>query len=199
MKVALYARVSTQNQTNENQMDKLIEFATAHNYEVFNQYRDKVSGKNKNRPELDRMVVDAKCQKFDRIIATKIDRLGRSMIHLTEFFDLMESYGIVIEMTNQPIDTSTLMGKLTRNILGSVAEFERELISERTKDGLNRTVADGTKLGRKVKTLSPYQIEKAKTILKENPSISNRQLASQFEGVSRDTFIVLAKAEGLIP
>lgn len=198
MKVALYARVSTKGQTNDNQTDKLTQFAAARGYEVYSMYCDKVSGQNKNRPELDRMTKDAKFRKFELIIATKIDRIGRSIIHLCEFFDEMESYGIDIETTDQPINTSTPMGKFTRNILASVAEFERELISERTKDGLKRTVSDGTKLGRTVKTLSPYQIEKAKRIITENPTISNRALASQFEGISRNTLISILKELGVI-
>jgi len=198
MIVALYARVSTEGQTIENQLNKLFEFSTARGYIVYDKYADVVSGKNKNRPELDRMTADAKARKFDRILAVKIDRLGRSVIHLNEFFADMESYGVGIEMTDQPIDTTSSMGKFTRNILSAVAELERELISERTKDGLKRAVADGAQLGRIEKKLSAYQIEKAKMILAENPKISQRALAEQFEGISRNTFLKLARAEGLI-
>ena len=197
MKVALYARVSTRKQTNENQMDKLISFAEARGYEYV-QYQDVVSGKNKNRPALDYMTEAAKHHEFDRIIATKIDRLGRSVIHLNEFFNLMEKYGVIIEMTDQPIDTSTPIGKFTRNILGSVAELERELIRERTLDGLNRTRANGTKLGRSTKSLSVYHVDKIKCLLQENPDISNAELASHFEGISRNTLIKLAREAGLI-
>lgn len=199
MKVALYARVSTKDQDNDNQMMRLKEFAEMKGYDVFDTYEDKVSGANKSRPALDRMMKDAKARKFEKIYATKIDRLGRSLIHLTELFDDAESFGISIEMLDQPIDTSSSLGRLTRNLLGCFAEFERELISERTIDGLRRTVANGTKLGRKVKILSPYHIEKIKKILAENPNISNRQLADQIEGHSRNTVIKLARAEGLIP
>lgn len=200
MKVALYARVSKKgDQTTENQMLKLEEFAKLREYEVFDKYEDEVSGANKNRPNLDRMLADAKFRKFDKIIATKIDRLGRSVIHLHEFFKEIDGYGISIELTDQPIDTASPMGKFTITILGGVAELERELIKERTIDGLERTVRNGTKLGRSVKTLSPERIEKIKNILTENPNISNRQLADQFKGISRNTLIKLAKAEGLIP
>jgi len=197
VKVALYARVSTKDQHNENQMNKLNEYATGKGYTIHDHYQDTVSGANKNRPELDRMVEDAKRRKFERVIAIKIDRLGRSLIHLCEFFDLMESYKVAIEITDQPIDTSSSMGRLIRNILGSIAEFERELISERTIAGLERTVKNGTKLGRKIRVLSDYQREKILTILEENPNISKRQLAEQFEGISRNTLIALAEAEGL--
>ena len=198
MKAALYARVSTYRQANENQMIRLEEFARSREYEIYDRYEDKASGADKNRPQLDRMTADAKFRKFDRIIAIKIDRLGRSVIHLHEFFSEMERYGVAIELTDQPIDTSTPMGRFTRNILGSVAELERELISDRTKDGLVRTANAGTKLGRRIRTLSPYQIEKIKTILAADPEISLRKLAGQFDGISRTKLIELARAEGLI-
>lgn len=198
MKVALYARVSTLDQNTDNQTNKLQEFAEARGYEIYNLYTDKVSGANKKRPGLDRMVEDAKYRRFEKIIATKIDRLGRSVIHLHELFTEMEGYRVSIELTDQPIDTSTPMGRFTGNILGAVAELERELIKERTVDGLKRTVAEGTKLGRKEKTLSPYQIEKIKRILADDPGISYRKLAEQFEGISRTKLIELARAEGLI-
>jgi DNA invertase Pin-like site-specific DNA recombinase len=144
------------------------------------------------------MRADAKARKFDRIVAIKIDRIGRSVIHLHEFFSEIESYGVAIEITDQPIDTSSPMGRFTLTILGGVAELERELISDRTKDGLRRTVANGTKLGRKVRELSPYQIEKIKHLIAANPQISGRELASHFDGISRNTFLKLAKAQGLI-
>jgi len=198
MKVALYARVSTKKQETENQEMKLIEFARLRGYEVAEYYEDKVSGADKNRPNLDRMLKDAKFRRFDKILSTKIDRLGRSVIHLHELFAEIDSYGISIELTDQPIDTSSPMGKFTLTILGGVAELERELIRDRTRDGLARTIAKGTKLGRTVKELSDYQRDKIRTILANNPMISNRQLAAQFEGISRNTLIALAKSEGLI-
>jgi len=198
MRVALYARVSTEEQNNANQMDRLVEFACSREYEIAGLYEDKASGKNKSRPELDRMVDDAKHKRFDRILATKIDRLGRSVIHLTELFEQMESYGVDIEMTDQSIDTSTSAGRFTRNILSAVAELERELISERTKAGLTRTAAAGKKLGRSRKKLTVYQKEKMRSILEKNPKISQRDLAKQFEGISRNTLIRLAQEEGLL-
>jgi DNA invertase Pin-like site-specific DNA recombinase len=180
-------------------MIRLDQIAAARGYDVFDRYTDEVSGADKNRPGLDMMVKEAKARMFDRIMAVRIDRIGRSVVHLYEFFAAMERYGIAIEITDQPIDTSTAMGRFTLTVLGGAAELERELISDRTKDGLRRTVAKGTKLGRKVRTLSPYQIEKTRKILAENPNISNRELAEQFDGISRNTYISLARKEGLIP
>jgi len=179
-------------------MEKLLEFANARGYEVFSQYEDVVSGADKRRPELHRLMIDAKNRKFDKVIATKVDRLGRSVIHLQQVFLDLERWGVQIEITDQPIDTSTPMGKFTTTILGAVAEFERDLIQERTRDGLSRTVAAGTKLGRPKKDLTPYQIAKTKKLLEENPDISLTKLASNFEGISRNTYLGLAFKAGLI-
>jgi DNA invertase Pin-like site-specific DNA recombinase len=197
-KVALYARVSTGKQNTDNQATRLVDFAAARGYDNYELYVDVVSGANKNRPNLDRMTDAAKHGCFERVIATKLDRLGRSVRHLHDLFADMDRYNVAIEIIDQPIDTSTPMGRYVLTVLGGAAELERELISERTIDGLNYTRSKGTKLGRKVKTLSPYQIAKAKGILANNPGISNRQLASHFEGISRNTFIALVREAGLI-
>jgi DNA invertase Pin-like site-specific DNA recombinase len=198
MSVALYARVSTKDQDTDNQMMKLDAYAAARGHSVYGRYTDKVSGTRKHRPSLDRMIDDAKSGKFDRIVATKIDRLGRSIINIHEFFTQMKEFGISIDFTDQPIDTSSALGRFMINILGAVAEFERELISERTIDGLRRAVANGKKLGRKFQKMFPHEIGLAKSILKENPEISNRQLAGNFSRLSRNTSLRILKEEGVI-
>ena len=83
-------------------------------------------------------------------------------------------------------------------ILGAMAEFERELIVERTNDGLKRARKEGKTLGRKTVTLSEYQLEKARMILKDNPTISMNALSKQFTGISRNTLIKCLKEEGII-
>jgi DNA invertase Pin-like site-specific DNA recombinase len=113
-------------------------------------------------------------------------------------FSTVENYGVTIETIDQPIDTSTPSGRFTVLVLSGVAELERELIRDRTKDGLRRTVANGTKLGRKERTLSDYQRNKIKGIVANDPGISYRKLAEQFDGISRTKLIELAKTEGLI-
>ena len=199
MKVALYARVSTREQETDNQMIRLIEYANRRGYSVFGEYHDIVSGaKNKRRPEQERMLEDAKHHKFDRIIAVKLDRVGRSIINLFDILSYLESWDVKLEIVDQPIDTSTSIGRFLTTVVGAAAEYERELIIERTKDGLERTKKNGTKLGRKAKNLSDYQRAKIERILSENPNISYRKLADEFEGISRTRLIELARAEGLI-
>ena len=199
MNVALYARVSTREQETDNQMIRLVEYANRRGYDVYKEYRDIVSGtKDKRRPEQERMLEDAKYRKFDRIIAIKLDRVGRSLINLFDILSDLESWDVKLEVVDQPIDTSTAIGRFITTVIGAAAEYERELIVERTKDGLERTKKNGTKLGRKAKELSDYQRTKIEKILSENPNISCRKLANQFEGISRTKLIELARAEGLI-
>ena len=199
MKVALYARVSTREQETDNQMIRLIDYANRRGYDVYGEYRDVVSGaKDKRRPEQERMLEDAKNRMFDKIIAIKLDRIGRSLINLFDILSKLESWSVKLEVVDQPIDTSTAIGRFITTVIGAAAEYERELIVERTKDGLERTKKNGTKLGRRTKKLSAYQIAKMKEILLEDPNISHRKLAYHFEGISRTRLIELARIEGLI-
>ena len=92
---------------------------------------------------------------------------------------------------------TTAEGKLLRNFLSAIAEFELELIHSRTKDGLARAKREGKTLGRPKSTLSEYQINKAKELLEENPDMSQRQLASQFLGIDRKQLIRELKARGI--
>ena len=198
MKVALYARVSTREQETDNQMIRLIEYVQRRGYIVYKEYRDVVSGaKDKRRPEQERMLEDAKHRKFDKIIAVRLERGGRSLINLFDILTNLESWNIELEIVDQSIDTSTTIGRFITTVIGA-AEYGRELIIERTKNGLERTKKNGTKFGRKAKELSDYQKTKMIEILTKEPDISYRKLANHFDGISRTKLIELARTEGLI-
>jgi len=135
-KCAIYARVSTDEQNPEIQVQELKTISSQQNYMVFDVYVDKVSGTKDSRPELNRMMFDMRKGLFNTIFIYKLDRLGRSLKHLITICEEIHNKNISLVVTSQGIDTSNATGKLLFNILGSVAEFERELISERTKQGL---------------------------------------------------------------
>ena len=198
MIVALYARVSTDTQTNDNQLLRLTQIAEARGYVIFDKYCDVASGANPRRPELGRMLHDAQYHKFDKILCVKIDRLARSIVNLLEVIQRLDGWGIAIEFVDQPIDTSGAVGRMMLTILGALAEFERELISDRTKAGLQRAKSEGRSAGRPVRSLTSYQIDKARQLVKDNPHISQRELASNFNGISKNTLIKLLKEEGVI-
>lgn len=196
--IALYVRVSTSEQDPKNQADRLQAVATARGYEKYTLYLDIASGANPRRPALDQMLKDAKCGEISHIISTKLDRLARSTINLLSIMKQLESWNVTVEFLDQPIDTSTPSGKMMLTVLGAMAEFEKELIRDRTKDGLARAKAQGKVGGRPKRELSAYQIAKAKELIAENPNISQTELAEQFSGISRATLIKLLKEEGII-
>ncbi len=158
MKIAIYVRVSTLDQTNENQKIELLGFCERMGYEVFNVYEDVISGTKDSRPGLDKLIKDARLRKFDSVLVWKLDRLGRSMPHLVKVVQELQHLGISINCVSQGINTETSQGRMFMNIMGSLAEFERELIVERTKLGLKRAVKEGKKLGRK--PISDYHKQK---------------------------------------
>jgi putative DNA-invertase from lambdoid prophage Rac len=140
-KVAIYARVSTEEQNVDNQVQELKTIASSKNYMVHDVYTDKVSGSKDSRPELNRMLFEMRKGSFDGVMIYKLDRLGRSLKHLITVCEEFHNKGIDLIVTSQGIDTSIATGKLLFNILGSVAEFECELISERTKLGQKKNRA----------------------------------------------------------
>jgi len=166
VRVALYARVSrpdkNQNgekkQTNENQLLKLRAFATARAYAIIGEYSDEASGASPHREGLERMLKDAYAHRFDAILIVRLDRLARSTRHLLNLLSDLQGYGVDLVCSDQEIDTKSPAGKLLFTVLGAVAELERELISERTKDGLARARAHGKRLGRPPKPELAEQI-----------------------------------------
>lgn len=149
MKVAIYVRVSTLDQTTLNQELELAEYCKRNDYEIFNTYKERgISGAKTSRPQLDRMLQDMRNKLFNAVIVWKFDRLGRSTKHLLQVLDEMKNNKVRLIATSQNIDTNTPMGKFFFTILSGFAEMERELIVERIKLGLQRVRKQGRKLGR---------------------------------------------------
>lgn len=150
MKIAIYLRVSKDELHTENQELQLKEYCTARQYEIIHTYTDKVSGAKEHRPALDELLRDAVARKFDAVLVWKLDRLGRSLQHLIRVVKQFEDNGVNLICSTQNLDTTTASGKLVFYIFGAMAEFERSLISERTKAGIARARAEGKQIGRKM-------------------------------------------------
>jgi DNA invertase Pin-like site-specific DNA recombinase len=133
MKVAIYCRVSTEEQNPELQEQDLKNFCLNRNYEVYKVYTDIISGTKDSRPLLNDLMIDAYDNKFNGVVVWKLDRLGRSLHHLIDIVNKFKKWNVNLIIKTQDIDTSTSNGKLLFHIFGAVAEFERDLISERTK------------------------------------------------------------------
>lgn len=149
MRAALYARVSTtdHDQDPEVQLLQLRKFAELRGWRVFSVYIDTCSGKTPIRPGLKAAEIDAKSRSYDVFLALRIDRIMRSVKHFYNFADALEIYGVRI-CTCDGIDYSTPIGRLIRGVLLDVAQFEGELVVERTKEGLEKYVEGGGILGR---------------------------------------------------
>lgn len=132
---AIYCRVSDNDQNPKHQEIELKSYAIFKGYEIFKVYTDIITGRKDTRPKLNQMLQDMRKNHFKSIIIYKLDRLGRSLGHLITICEELNRKDIGLIVTSQNIDTKTASGKLLFHILGAVAEFESELISERTKLG----------------------------------------------------------------
>lgn len=149
MKAAIYVRVSTidKGQTVEQQEQDLINFCKKEGweYELFQEF---ASGAKESRPELDKMMQRIRKHEFDVIMIYRLDRLGRSLKHLLQLVEEFKNLKVRFICYSQNMDTSTAQGMLLLGILGTIAEFERTLIRERTVEKLSYLKSKGTKLGR---------------------------------------------------
>ncbi len=150
-RVALYARVSTDSQTTENQLLQLRAVAGRHEWTVVTEYVDNgVSGAKgrRERPQFDALLNGVARREFDMIAAWSVDRLGRSLQDLLGFLLELQSKHVDLYLHQQALDTSTPMGKAMFQLCGVFAELERSIIQERVKAGLERARAKGVTLGR---------------------------------------------------
>jgi DNA invertase Pin-like site-specific DNA recombinase len=148
-RIIAYARVSTQDQDLSGQLTAL----KAAGAETI--FREKVSGVRADRPQLAKLM--ASLRKGDVVLVTKLDRLGRSTRELLDLIDRIDKAGALFKSLGDPLfDTTTSQGRLLVTMLAAIAEFERELIRERTGEGRKRAMADGVRFGRKPK-LTPHQ------------------------------------------
>jgi DNA invertase Pin-like site-specific DNA recombinase len=150
-RVALYLRVSTNEQTTENQRRELVAVAERAGWSIVEFYEDAgisgAKGRDK-RPAFDKLCKDAARRRFDIVAAWSVDRLGRSLQDLVSFLSDIHGFGIELYLHQQGIDTTTPAGKAMFQMLGVFAEFERSMIRERVHAGLARAKANGVTLGR---------------------------------------------------
>jgi DNA invertase Pin-like site-specific DNA recombinase len=151
MKVAIYTRVSTSQQTVQNQLLELYEVCERNDWTVVEEYSEVISGTKgvEERSELERMLIDASRRKFDKVVIWSVDRVARSMKHLIQVLSQLDDLDIDIYSYKQGIDTSTTMGKSFFHMVGIFAELENNLRSERQKIGIKRALDNGAQFGRK--------------------------------------------------
>jgi DNA invertase Pin-like site-specific DNA recombinase len=172
-----YARVSSAGQNLDTQIEKLNTFGCEKLFE------EKQSGKSSdNRPVLKEALDYAR--EGDTFIVTRLDRLARSLLDLVKIVELLEKKRIGFVVLDQSIDTTTSTGRLMFHVLSAIGEFERELINERVKDGIEKAKEKGVKFGRKAK-LTPEQLEQFRLEFENPPEGMTKTDIAKKYGISR--------------
>jgi DNA invertase Pin-like site-specific DNA recombinase len=141
------------------QLRELREYAGRRGWEIAGEYTDQgVSGSKESRPELNRLMTDTHRRQFDAVLVWKIDRFGRSLKHLVNALADLAAYGVAFVSLRDNLDLSTPSGRLMFQIIGAMAEFERALIQERVKAGLQNARAKGKHLGRPQRVVDASRI-----------------------------------------
>jgi DNA invertase Pin-like site-specific DNA recombinase len=150
LRAAIYARVSTVDQDNAIQVRELTEYVERRGWHLAGTYQDQMSGAKASRPGLDRLMAHARQRHFDTVLVWKLDRFGRSLVDCVSSIQELTSLDVRFVATSQGLDTDETnpASKLLMHILAAVAEFERQLISERTLAGVRAARARGKSLGR---------------------------------------------------
>jgi DNA invertase Pin-like site-specific DNA recombinase len=179
-RVAIYTRVSTQDQSTRAQEKELREYAKARQWKVTQHFTDTISGAKESRPGLDQLMSDCRKRRVDLVLVWKFDRFARSVSHLLRALEAFEELGIEFVSLSEQIDTSTAAGRMIFTVLGAVAALERSLIAERVRLGIQNARREGKRLGRPpIRKLTP---EEAKRVRAERATgkFSLRELAKKY-------------------
>jgi DNA invertase Pin-like site-specific DNA recombinase len=178
MRVAIYARVSTGEQSPELQLRELRDYAERRGFVVHREYVDQVSGdvrRRKRAPAFEALMGDARRRRFDCVLVWKYDRFARSLGALIAALQEFRDLGVDFISHTQAIDTTTPMGRLFFHVIGSFAEFERDVIVERVRAGLANARAKGQRLGRPVRDPGAQ----ARIVALKSEGLSLRQIAAR--------------------
>jgi len=145
---AIYARVSTSDQNPTMQLDELRQLAAQRGWNILAAYVEHDSGSKEKRPKLDELMAHVRRGGIDVVLVWRFDRFARSVRHLVLALDEFRSLSVDFVSTRDGIDTSTAAGRFTFHVIAAVAEFEREIIRERTRAGVAAARRRGKRLGR---------------------------------------------------
>lgn len=149
LRIGLYCRVSTDMQSNENQLHELRAYCAAKGWTDVTVYQDSdISGSKTSRPQFDRILADAKAKRIDLVMVWRFDRASRSTVHLLNLMNDLREWGVDFVSLREQIDTSTAAGKLMFTLIAGFSQFERDIISDRTKAAMRRLKAEGRSCGR---------------------------------------------------
>jgi len=181
-RIAIYARVSTTDQSTDSQLLDLRRYVSERGWNIFNEYVDEgISGTKDSRPALNELMNDAKKRRFDVVLVWRFDRFARSTKHLILALEEFKNLGIDFVSYQENIDTSSPLGSAIFTIISAVAQLERDIIAERVKAGLRKARENGKKLGR-----PKASVDTEKIYWLRSKGLSLRAIAKEI-GVSRTT------------
>jgi putative DNA-invertase from lambdoid prophage Rac len=190
--VAIYCRVSTEDQSCERQERDLRAFAKRAGHEIIAVFREIASGAKNDRAERKKVMALAQARKIDAILVTELSRWGRSTQDLMQTLDDLHSWKVsVLAQTGLSFDLSTSSGKLMRTIMAGLAQFERDLIRERVKSGLAAAKSRGVALGRQVGQRPSDK--KAKKVLQLHSEGLSYRLIGRNVGLSKNTVMDIVR------
>ena len=190
-RIGIYARVSTKDQTSENQLLDLRKYCEARGWQIVAEcVDDGISGAKDNRPQLKAIMDLCRKRKIDALLVWRFDRYARSLSHLVNSLEELRSLGIDFMSYQESIDTATPQGRMMFGVMASLAEFERALIRERVMAGLRRAKERGKRLGRQ-----PVSVDALKLAGLRQEGKSVRQIGAAL-GISKS---LAAKLVSTIP
>ena len=190
-RAAIYARVSTRDQNPDMQIQELRQYAKARDFTVTHEFVDHESGAKESRPELDKLWQVVKARDVDVVLVWKFDRFSRSTKQLINALSEFENLGVDFISKTDQIDTTSPAGRALFTMISAFAQFERDIISERIKAGLDRARAEGREPGRPPRPDAQKQeIRKLR-----QQGLSYTQIANK-TGIPRSTVsVILGKKE----
>ena len=193
-RAALYCRVSTVDQHPETQLSELRQFAANKGFQVVGEYIDHgYCGVRARRPELDRMMDDARRHRFDVLLVWSCDRLARSTKHLLQTIDELNGMGVQFLSQREAIDTEGPLGRAILVIVSAMAELERCIIIERVRAGMRRARLEGRQIGR-----ARLDVNRDQVIRDRRSGMSLTQVAKK-HGISRASVCRLVKESSASP
>ncbi len=194
-RVALYARVSTTDQSTDSQLLDLRRYVSERGWNIFREYVDEgISGTKDSRPALNELMNDAKKRRFDVVLVWRFDRFARSTKHLILALEEFRNLGIDFISYQENIDTSSPLGSAIFTIISAVAQLERDIIAERVKAGLRRAKENGKKLGRPKVSIDLEAVE-----VLQDQGKSLRQIAQLLNVAKSTLYDALRSRNGKTP
>ena len=185
MRVVKYQRVSTSKQDYENQTNSLDKQIELLGWDCVGEYKEVVSGVKDNRPQLQKMIEDARLRKFDRVIVFALDRLGRKIVQVVNTIHSLEECGVHLFIVKESVDTSNSQGKIFANFISIFSQLERDMMISRQKEAIDRIRTKGGKWG-KGKLISQEQRDRI---------VALRTQGLSFRGICKEVDVSLGSVQ----